>query len=118
VRKSDGWHVGFLHFRDNDWSGSHAKAGRRGKEAKKMDDLTKMVRDYVVREYLEEGDDREVTETTPLISGGIVDSFSMVSLKRFLEKKCGIQIPDADATPVAFDSVQSIVALVRRFQKQ
>jgi acyl carrier protein len=82
-----------------------------------MDDLTKLVRDYVVKEYIEEGDDREVTETTPLISGGIVDSFSMVSLKRFLEKKCGVQIPDADATPVAFDSVQSIVALVRRFQK-
>ena len=93
--------------------------GRQGKPGKRlnMDDLTKLIRDYVVREYIEEGDDREVTETTPLISGGIVDSFSMVSLKRFLEKKCNIQIPDADATPVAFDSVQSIVALVRRFQK-
>jgi acyl carrier protein len=83
-----------------------------------MDELTKMVRDYVVREYIEEGDDREVTVTTPLISGGIVDSFSMVSLKRFLEKKCSITIPDADATPEAFDSVERIVALVKRFQKQ
>jgi acyl carrier protein len=82
-----------------------------------MDELTKMVRDYVIKEYLEEGDDREIGETTPLISGGIVDSFSMVSLKRFLEKKCSIQIPDADATPEAFDTVQSIVALVRHFQK-
>ena len=82
-----------------------------------MDEITKAVRDYVVREYLEEGDDREVTETTPLISGGIVDSFSMVSLKRFLEKKYNIQIPDADATPDAFDTVQSIAALVQRFQK-
>ena len=82
-----------------------------------MDELTKIVRDYIVKEYLEEGDDREINETTPLISGGIVDSFSMVSLKRFLEKKCAIQIPDADATPEAFDSVQRIVALVRRFQK-
>ncbi len=52
-----------------------------------MDEITKVVRDYIVREYLEEGDDREITETTPLISGGIVDSFSMVSLLRFLEKK-------------------------------
>ena len=52
-----------------------------------MDEITKLVRDYVIREYLEEGDEREITETTPLISGGIVDSFSMVSLKRFLEKK-------------------------------
>jgi acyl carrier protein len=82
-----------------------------------MDEITKVVRDYVVREYLEEGDDREVTETTPLISGGIVDSFSMVSLKRFLEKKYNIQILDADATPDAFDSVQKIVALVHRFEK-
>jgi acyl carrier protein len=82
-----------------------------------MDELTKMVHDYVIKEYLEEGDEREISETTPLISGGIVDSFSMVSLKRFLEKKCSIKIPDADATPQAFDSVQNIVALVRRFQQ-
>ncbi|MFZ5434483.1 MAG: acyl carrier protein [Calditrichota bacterium] len=82
-----------------------------------MDDMTKVVLDYVVREYLEEDDDREVTPTTPLITGGIVDSFSMVSLKRFLEKKYQISIPDADASPEAFDSVESIVALVKRFQK-
>lgn len=81
-----------------------------------MDELTTVVLNYVIKEYLEEGDDREVTETTLLISGGIVDSFSMVSLKRFLEKRYAIQIPDADATPQAFDSVRSIVALVRRFQ--
>jgi acyl carrier protein len=82
-----------------------------------MDELIKVVRDYVIKEYLEEGDEREITETTPLISGGIVDSFSMVSLKRFLERKYSIRIPDADATPQAFDTVQSIVALVRRFQQ-
>ena len=82
-----------------------------------MDELARMVRDYVIKEYLEEGDEREITETTPLISGGIVDSFSMVSLKRFLERKCSIKITDADATPQAFDTVQSIVALVRRFQQ-
>jgi len=82
-----------------------------------MDEVTKAVRDYVVREYLQEGDNREISETTPLISGGIVDSFSMVSLLRFLEKKYSIHIPDDAATPDAFDTVQSIVALVRRFQQ-
>jgi acyl carrier protein len=83
-----------------------------------MDEITEVVRKYVIREYLEEGDDREITEATPLISGGIVDSFSMVSLKRFLEKKYSIQIPDACATPQAFDTVQSIAALVRQHLKQ
>jgi len=82
-----------------------------------MDELSKAVRDYIIREYLQEGDDREISETTPLISGGIVDSFSMVSLLRFLEKKYSIHIPDDAATPDAFDTVQSIVALIRRFQE-
>ncbi len=81
-----------------------------------MDDLTKVILDYVKREYIEEGDDREVDVDTPLISGGIVDSFSMASLKRFVEKKYGARIPDADATPAAFDSVTKIAALVKRFQ--
>ncbi len=79
-----------------------------------MNDTERVIRDYVVKEYLEEGDDRVIAETTPLISGGIVDSFSMVSLKRFLEKTYAIRIPDAEATPDAFDTVTSIAALVER----
>lgn len=82
-----------------------------------MDEIVQVIRDYVIREYLQEGDDREITPTTPLISGGIVDSFSMVSLLRFLEKKYSIHIPDEAATPEAFDTVEGIAALMRRFQK-
>ena len=82
-----------------------------------MDELKTTILNYVKREYLEEDDDREVEVDTPLISGGIVDSFSMVSLKRFLEKKYSISIPDADASPEAFDSVNKIADLVVRFQK-
>ena len=80
-----------------------------------MDEIKQMVIEYVKREYIEEGDDREITADTPLITGGIVDSFSMVSLKRFLENKYQIAIPDDEATPEAFDSVNKIVSLVERF---
>ena len=80
-----------------------------------MEEIKEIVLEYIQDEYLEEDDDREVDMTTPLISGGIVDSFSMVSLKRFLENRYGIQIPDADASPEAFDSVEKIAALVERF---
>jgi acyl carrier protein len=79
-----------------------------------MDELKQAILDYVIKEYIEEGDDREVGAATPLITGGIVDSFSMVSLKRFLERKYGIRIPDAEATPAAFDTVDGIADLVRR----
>jgi acyl carrier protein len=80
-----------------------------------MSDLKDVILEYIQEEYLEEDDDMEVTYDTPLITGGIVDSFSMVSLKRFLETNYSIQIPDAKATPEAFDSVNSIVALLKQF---
>ena len=70
--------------------------------------------EYVIEEFLED-DDEEVELDTQLISSGIVDSFSMVSLKRFLEKRYQIEIPDAKATPEAFDSVNNIVALLKEF---
>ena len=80
-----------------------------------MSDLKDVILEYIQEEYLEEDDDMEVTFDTPLITGGIVDSFSMVSLKRFLETNYNIQIPDAKATPEAFDTVDSIVKLMQEF---
>jgi acyl carrier protein len=82
-----------------------------------MDDAKQMIIDYVKKEFLEEDSDVEVKEDTPLISSGIVDSFSMVSLKTFLEKKYKISIPDDKATPEAFDSVNKIVDVLKEFVK-
>ena len=79
-----------------------------------MEGLKDIILDYVTKEYLEDDSD-PLTYESPLISGGIVDSFSMVSLKRFLENRYDIQIPDDDATPEAFDSVDKIADLVTRF---
>jgi len=78
-----------------------------------MPSIKDTVLQYVKNEYLESDDDREITYDTPLISGGIVDSFSMVSLKVFLETQYKIQIPDAKASPEAFDSVNNIVNLLK-----
>ena len=80
-----------------------------------MASIKDTVLQYVKNEYLETDDDREITYDTPLISGGIVDSFSMVSLKVFLETKFNIQIPDAKASPEAFDSVNNIINLLKEF---
>ena len=80
------------------------------------EDVKKMIIDYVKKEYLEEDSEEDVDENTPLISSGIVDSFSMVSLKTFLEKKFEIKIPDEKATTEAFDSVNNIIALLTEFK--
>ncbi len=81
--------------------------------------MKEMILDYIKNEYLDEdeADEVQLDENTPLISSGIVDSFSMVSLKRFLEKKYSISIPDDQATPEAFNTVNSIIELVHRFRK-
>ncbi|KPL13928.1 hypothetical protein AMJ74_04360 [candidate division WOR_3 bacterium SM1_77] len=79
------------------------------------EDLKNLIIDYVKREYLEEDSEEEVNENTPLISSGIVDSFSMVSLKTFLEKKFNVKIPDDKATPEAFDTVNNMVNLLKEF---
>ncbi|UCD24250.1 MAG: acyl carrier protein [Gemmatimonadota bacterium] len=77
-----------------------------------------VVLEYIRNEYLDEDDEEDVDldVNTPLLSSGIVDSFSMVSLKRFLEKEYSISLPDEEASAEAFDTVASIVALVKRHQ--
>jgi acyl carrier protein/D-alanine--poly(phosphoribitol) ligase subunit 2 len=79
-----------------------------------MSEMHETVLEYVIDEYVDEDDDLEVGVDTPLISSGIVDSFSMVSLKVFLEKKYQINLPDNEATPEAFDTVNSICVLVNK----
>jgi acyl carrier protein len=78
-----------------------------------INEMKEAILKYVVNEYAEDDDD--VTFDTPLISGGLVDSFSMVSLKRFLELKYKISIPDERATPEAFDTVTKITKLVLEY---
>jgi acyl carrier protein len=82
------------------------------------DALKDKIREYVTNEYVEEGNEVEIKDATPLISGGLVDSFSMVSLKLFLENEYKIKIPDEDASAEAFDTVNRIAGVVRKFSPQ
>ncbi len=83
-------------------------------DAQKQEEARVMILDYVKKEYIDD-DDVTLDYDTPLISSGYVDSFSMVSLLVFLEKKFSIKIPPSQATPAAFDSVNKIAELVSRF---
>ena len=86
-------------------------------EENNLNEMKELIRNYVIKEYIDD-DDVKITYETPLISSGYVDSFSMVSLLVFLENKFRIKIPPSKATPEAFDSVNNIVALVNQYLKQ
>lgn len=60
---------------------------------------------------------REITYDTSLISGGYIDSFSMVVVLVFVEKTFNVKIPDIEATPENFDTVNKITDLVKKFKK-
>jgi acyl carrier protein len=85
-------------------------------EKMKPEEMKDLIFKYIIKEYIEDAE-TEITYDTPLISSGYIDSFSMVSLLVFLEKKFSIKIPPSKATPEAFDNVNNIVVLVSQYIK-
>ena len=49
---------------------------------------------------------------TSLITGGYMDSFSMVAVLVFIEKEFEVKIPNKDANPNNFDTVNKIAELI------
>lgn len=60
----------------------------------------------------------EITYDTPLITGGYIDSFSMVQILVFLQKKFDIKISDKDAVPENFETVNRMAELVRKYHNK
>ena len=56
---------------------------------------------------------RDIKYDTTLITGGYIDSFSMVMVLDFLEKEFKIQIPNKIATPENFNTVNNMYELVK-----
>jgi acyl carrier protein len=76
--------------------------------------LSQTILDYINREYVDALQGTPLTADTPLISSGLIDSLSMVSLKVFLNQTYRLRIPDREASAEAFDSVNAIIEMLRR----
>ena len=70
------------------------------------------ITEFIYDEFVED-EAMKILDDTPLISSGLVDSFSMVSLKAFIEEEYGLLLSDDEATTEAFDTVTKIVALIQ-----
>ena len=53
-----------------------------------------------------------ILPATALISSGLIDSFSLISVLAFIEDEFGIVIPDEAATADAMDSIELILKLM------
>jgi acyl carrier protein len=79
-----------------------------------MDEITKVVHRFILTEFLPGEDPRELTDRTPLITGGILDSISTLKLVVFLEEHFGITVEAYEAGVDHLDSIGQISELVRK----
>lgn len=86
-------------------------AGPLSRELRRLAEQGREVRSFVESELLD-GQAGEVTDTTPLLELGIVDSISIVSVVAFIEEDLGIPVPEGDIHPRHLADVLSIRRLV------
>ncbi len=65
------------------------------------------VRDRILRDP-----SARVDRDDPLITSGVIDSFSLVDLRLFLEETFHVSIPDGDLTPDVMNTVAMIAARI------
>jgi acyl carrier protein len=56
----------------------------------------------------------EVTEETPLLEQGLLDSLGLMTLVAFLERRYKLSVPEEQITPDNFRNLASIRALIGR----
>jgi acyl carrier protein len=71
------------------------------------------VKDFILREFLPEEDSSQLTDVTPLLSGGILDSIATVKLVVFLEKEFGVEVQPHEAVTDNLETIGRISAFIR-----
>lgn len=71
------------------------------------------IKTFILAEFLPGEDASLLTETTPLISAGILDSIATLRLVEFLEKKFAIEMAAHETDAEHLDTIERIARLVR-----
>lgn len=82
-----------------------------------MEALNATVKDYILSEFLQGTPASELTDSTPLITGGILDSLATVQLVSFLEEQFAIEVAPHEVSVDYLNTISDISNLVRSKQK-
>ena len=77
--------------------------------------MDEALRQYITTELMRDPE-YPLKNDEALISGGLIDSFSLVELQLFIESEFGVHIDDTELTADAIDNVNDIIALIRTRQ--
>ena len=78
-----------------------------------MSDVKEQVKKFIIDEFLPGVDPDELTDSTPLISGGILDSLATIRLVTYIETTFGIVIEAHEADEDNLGSLSDIGRLIQ-----
>ncbi|HZE73326.1 MAG TPA: acyl carrier protein [Pyrinomonadaceae bacterium] len=76
------------------------------------EDIKGTVKEYILQEFLPGEDPNELTDTTPLITGGVLDSIGTVKLVMFIEERFGVTLQAHETDPDYLNTIESISNLI------
>ena len=80
-------------------------------------EIQQKISDFIAKQILKQPK-RVIQPTEPLISGGLIDSFSLVDLALFVEDNFGVRIAASELNASTFDSIEQLTNLILSRQKK
>ena len=77
-----------------------------------MEETKETVKAFILKEFLPDASPDELTDSTRLITGGILDSLATLQLVTFLEERYGIKIEAYEADVDHLNTISDIASLV------
>jgi acyl carrier protein len=74
--------------------------------------LASQLSGYIATQILKQPN-RKIGLDDPLLSSGLIDSFSLVDLALFIEDTFGVHIDDTELNKDTFDSLSQLVTLIQ-----
>lgn len=78
-----------------------------------MDDIENAVREYILAEFLQGDNGDDLTDSTPLVTGGILNSLATLKLVMFLEERYKIELQSHETDADHMNTIADICSLVR-----
>jgi acyl carrier protein len=77
------------------------------------EDVGGTLKEFILREFLPGENPDELTGTTPLITGGVLDSIATLKLVTFIEERFGITLQAHETDPEYLDTIAAITRLIQ-----
>ena len=81
-------------------------------EKPSMQEVKEIIKGYILEEFLPGENPAELTDLTPLITGGILDSLATIKLVAFLEERFKVRIEAHETMVEYLDTVTDIAQLI------